>query len=791
VPDVAGHRPFATVLLILAFAIIAMEESGAQIDTSRSVLRVQFTVVHGALRADATGSGFFPSRDFVRFIRGEKTPDGKLTDGTAAGLKTVLLTELNGVLDRLSEGPEAWCERIGDENRRELVRNFSGSWDSLTLLLGEEWPRVIVEPFRAFLRASVAANLHGALYFQEGDPEDPDAAEVMFPESGVADFFVSDPLSLVHVRLHFHGADNEKDTEREIRYLRNIIARHDGALWTRELRQEIRGLVSTAYQNRGLWVDAASDISIASAKDDPKFLSVRGRKLRLVFLPFAEAHSIEIDKILYNLLPSAALDRIPYPGDAERDSVFVFNSVFRQVSLHLGAGDTTVRLPLLNTRQLQLEQMMLAPLGYGVTLGDPIHAGEGPTTVDLKIVRLADDPPDSTTGNAAPDVVGADPDNPEEIDPNRMRIERQADFIASVDTASTRQSALSGHRNYLGAGAVYRPGPGLRVFGLYRRDQLFGGQLQLQLGYDGVTEGTAIGDALTGKIAFFTDYIFFEALRRRRLSLRIAGGSDVELHRLIDGIETNERRSSGEIRTEFEHFRDLNGCLLRTAVAAEYTDLRSQRARNTAKAIVRTLDLGLTFIAEGESDDFYRQRIRVEAQLRAGLASTPESSGFRLLDMSAAWHRDLPALFAVAVDLRFRTSSAGTPLFERPSLGGARSLRGFRLDAVIARTAWSVQPEIWGCIPGTAHASGGFAGFLRGHIRLAAFVDVGGASDAPGFRYSMRYGPGAGLRCIYFPVVLKLDWAYGLGGAGNSHAGDRYADSGGSRWYFSIVTELP
>lgn len=706
-PSVAGHRPFASVLLILAFAIIAMQESSARIDTSRSVLRVRFAVVRGALRADAAGSEFIPSHNFVRLVRAEKAPDGKLTDGSAAGLKTDLLTELNGVLDRLSEGPEAWCDRIGDESQRELVRNFSGSWDSLKLLLGEEWPRVIVEPFRAFLRASVAANLHGAMYFQEGDPEDPDAAEVMFPESGVADFFVSDPLSLVEVQLRFHGADDDMDTDREIRYLRNIIARHDGALWTRELRQAIRGLVATAYENRGLWVDAASDISIASAKDDPKFLRVRGRKLRLVFLPFANAHSIEIDKILYNLLPSAALDRIPYPGDPERDSVFVFNSVFRQVSLHLGAGDASVRLPLLNTRQLQLERMMLAPLGYAVTLGNPIHAGEGPTTVDLKVVRLAGEATDSTTGNAVPGAVGADPDNPEEIDPNRMRIERQADFIASVDTASARQSDHSGHRNYLGAGAVYRPGPGLRVFGLYRCDQLFGGHLQLQLGYDGVTEGAGIGDALTGKIDFFTDYIFFEALRRRRLSLRIAGGSDVDLHRVIDGIETNERRSGGEFRTELEHFRDLDGCLLRTAIAAEYTDLRLHHARDTAKAIVRTLDLGLTFIAEGEGDDFYRQRIRVEALLRGGLASTPETSGFRLLGISTAWHRDLPELFAVAVDLRFCTASAGTPSFERPSLGGAQSLRGFRADAVIARTSWSVQPEIWGGIPGTVHASGG------------------------------------------------------------------------------------
>jgi hemolysin activation/secretion protein len=120
---------------------------------------------------------------------------------------------------------------------------------------------------------------------------------------------------------------------------------------------------------------------------------------------------------------------------------------------------------------------------------------------------------------------------------------------------------------------------------------------------------------------------------------------------------------------------------------------------------------------------------------------------------------------------RFENVLGTPPLFELPSLGGADTVRGFRPDDAIGRRLWSLQSEIWKAIPPLQP------------LKLAAFVDLGGAYQTTGSYPGLRAGPGTGLRLDLRLAVLKLDWAYGFGDAA----------TGGSRgkFYFSVALNAP
>jgi outer membrane protein assembly factor BamA len=94
-----------------------------------------------------------------------------------------------------------------------------------------------------------------------------------------------------------------------------------------------------------------------------------------------------------------------------------------------------------------------------------------------------------------------------------------------------------------------------------------------------------------------------------------------------------------------------------------------------------------------------------------------------------------------------------------------------------------LQNELWLPVPGASNATDGLALFIRRNVRLAGFVDVGGVYDTTGSKAGLRFGPGAGARIIYNLVVLKIDWAYGIGDAatGRSHG----------RFYFGVAFNRP
>jgi hemolysin activation/secretion protein len=151
--------------------------------------------------------------------------------------------------------------------------------------------------------------------------------------------------------------------------------------------------------------------------------------------------------------------------------------------------------------------------------------------------------------------------------------------------------------------------------------------------------------------------------------------------------------------------------------------------------------------------------------------------------MTGNYHQQLPRLFEADLSANIGVANIGTPIYEQPSLGGAEVLRGFRKDDAIGRRLWSLQNELWAPIPGFGDSQSSLSRFLRKQVRLAGFVDVGAVEEATGSKSGTRTGPGLGARLIFFPVVMKLDWAYGLG--------DAAVGRGHGRVYFSVSTNTP
>ena len=147
------------------------------------------------------------------------------------------------------------------------------------------------------------------------------------------------------------------------------------------------------------------------------------------------------------------------------------------------------------------------------------------------------------------------------------------------------------------------------------------------------------------------------------------------------------------------------------------------------------------------------------------------------LNAAARYHRGGHALDVAATVQR---ASAGTPVFEQPSLGGGESVRGFAVDDAIGREAWTLQSELWWPLP----RADGPAATLLSSLRAATFVDLARLRQpAAGSNAGTLRGAGLGLRLLFQPAVIKLDYAWGRGPASREPPRGRF--------YLTFTTDVP
>jgi hypothetical protein len=768
-----------TTLLCLLLALFAAspQKISAQELKDQSQLVVFVAVKDGHLVADRNKSLFNPSPVF--------TQRAKITQAEA---RTMLLDDLDQAFAALAG--LYWYALSDDEKASDAqgtlsdaatngVRHFTGSWSSFADLFNA-WASGGSNRFPLPMVFSGVGVLQDVTNFDERTPlifGDDDTAEF---DSGQITFRVADPIGDLNNAQDYQiaFADSASGAHLVARQadIVNLLRPLVGKLWR---AADIRARLEDFYVARGL----QPSITLSRAGENPKQIIIR-ESLRIARIILPQSADNEIDKILYLLLSDkefriflhhrAAImkDTLDVPGQAGLRAV--------DYGKHLGRAPGTE--PYVNLLRLQIEQQQLALIGF--TIAQVISTARpqpnGIAYVDLQVQKLADATADTKDKTDAAPLLA---NNEGVVDANLQDARRETPFVSAApppqdsSTPSSRNSSADEKKNYLGGGFLFTPGQGVKLIGIYQRSQLGLLSDNDSLSVKAGGQGSALGG-----VNYFADYVMFGALHRR-LTLQFTGSSDFTASRIFNGLKTDERRTGGLARGELEWFRDKGGNLLRTYIEGRRATVELTAGDSTVgKVNLTTLELGSLYLFD-RSAVRYPSTVRLEPRARFGLGLAATEPKYARLQLTGNYHQKLPRLFELDFSGRLEMASRATPLFELPSLGGAECLRGFRVDDALGRRLWSLQNELWVPVPGTGESNGGVNQFLRRSVRLAGFIDVGGVYQTTGTTSGARAGPGAGLRLIYNPVVLKLDWAYGLG--------DGARGTGRGRFYFTVSTNLP
>jgi hypothetical protein len=236
------------------------------------------------------------------------------------------------------------------------------------------------------------------------------------------------------------------------------------------------------------------------------------------------------------------------------------------------------------------------------------------------------------------------------------------------------------------------------------------------------------------------------------VSASLSASTSVDRNRYLDGVHVNEQ-STGELATlQWEPWRGLDGNTILFQLAPSHAVILSQ--------LLNTIKPGFEFLHNDLTSE-YPARTSIAPRVLIGLRFADcivTANTHRSFDH---WEYDLSA--------RFENAAGNPPIFELPSLGGADTVRGFRADDAIGRRLWSTQSELWHGLPRWRL------------LKIAAFMDAGGAYQTTGSYPGLREGLGTGLRLDLRVAVVKFDWAYGFG----------QAATGGSRGKFYINVVFP
>jgi hemolysin secretion/activation protein ShlB/FhaC/HecB len=800
----------------LAFALTCLAASAcvAQ-EGNQSRLHIAVAVKNGRLTVDAQNSNFQPSEMFKEKSRVYRDSLGKKGEAETRARLTIekaLFDDLNDLLAMTSQvywwllSPEQ--QELDAQGKlkdpllelRNLTDTFPNFKEKLKKAIEARGEQFVGQQQKAFQGITgqlvfdpIALETKTALILDSGDDlfnEPPfDAVE------GTIDFRVADPVAEAGLEVVLKDAGCGAQSIAKQSDISEQLKPLDGGLWR---SAEIRSLLEDFYSNLGY----QATITLSQAREPKKRVEVEEspRIARIVF-PCSESQLCQdadlLDQAVYLLLPDRAfrafirkgrpfVDIMGDSGKAEFKTV-----VIQQLITDSKPGSCPE--PYLNLFRLQTQQLQLGQIGLAVAQSLNVDRSAGGTTfVDLHVQKTTKSgaaggkAPENVTKSGAPQadsqgMINAHQQAPEQ-QPGLTPITQLPNSTTPATTEDNANRAAKApgwepaeRKNFVGGGFEYRPGQGVRVFALYQRSQLFSPQDSFSAKVGG--QGSALGT-----VNYFVDYLFFRKLHRR-LSLQLTGSSDTETNRQFAGVKIDERRTGGSARVELELFRDLSGVQLRFFAEGQRKTVELTNPDKTKdKVNLTTLDTGALYFHQTDGSRHPRT-VRIEPRIHFGLGAAASEPVFKVFSMRGNWHQKLAGLYELDFTTNAGFATDKTPLFEQPSLGGEESVRGFQRDDAVGQRAWSLQSELWTAVPGLKGSREGIGGYLRRSVRVAAFVDVGAAYKTSFSQPGLRTGPGLGARIIRFPVVIKIDWAYGLGqGIGGSAHG---------RFYFSLASNLP
>ncbi len=294
-----------------------------------------------------------------------------------------------------------------------------------------------------------------------------------------------------------------------------------------------------------------------------------------------------------------------------------------------------------------------------------------------------------------------------------------------VDLVVQKSKKSSRH---VAGGFTYKPGQGFSALGVG------------QLSSASISGGGPSG--VLGSGSYSADFLGGSA--------SVNTGVSAERNRVLDGVKVDEQSIAESATLQWQPWRDPEGNTVTLQLDPSHAVVFDQ--------VLNTIEPGIQFVRNNATSE-YPSRITISPRVLIDMR-------FADCILTADTHRSFDH-WEYDWSGRFENAVGSPPLFELPSFGGADTVRGFRADDAIGRRLWAAQTELWLPIPRLAP------------LKLATFLDVGGAYQTIGSDPGLRAGPGTGLRLDLRVAVLKFDWAYGFGAAA----------TGGSRgkFYFNVV----
>jgi hypothetical protein len=371
-------------------------------------------------------------------------------------------------------------------------------------------------------------------------------------------------------------------------------------------------------------------------------------------------------------------------------------------------------------------------------------------------------------------------DDTKRADAERLRYARDKDAVRSEsfandtgrkDTSGRRAGYEPEGRNVFQGGIEYAPKRGLRYVLGYRRLGLLGDDaLSTQLGFQ---------NEPSGDVEYTRDFALFGAFERR-LQISVRGFSDFTPERRIAGTDVDERRTGGEARTRLDLLRDLDGHSAQLTAGASWRESRTDRdGERVARRGITLVDVGALYLRSRDGTPS-AARVEIEPLVTSGY-DDDTGRWFARPSLDLRYHRFVGDFLQWDVRGRGATASGGTPDVELPSFGGDTSVRGYRPDAGLGRTAWALQNELWLPLRIGLGLPSGWQPFLRRNVAVAVLGDIGGLHGARDDFSGIKGGAGLGLRVVWQDhLTFRLDWAHTLGGRDHGR--------GGSGVYFTVTT---
>ncbi|MEX0780727.1 MAG: BamA/TamA family outer membrane protein [Balneolales bacterium] len=328
--------------------------------------------------------------------------------------------------------------------------------------------------------------------------------------------------------------------------------------------------------------------------------------------------------------------------------------------------------------------------------------------------------------------------------------------LRDINTNSVESSLVQGNNpasqgHTLQFGTAYEPGPGPRIFAQYIYSGFPSGYTTADLGW---------ARQLFGGLSY-THYFIPGRWGDRQATITPSVSTEYHPNRLLDGVETDERRTGGGLAGSLEFLLPAYW-RYDQQLRVHYSSVRLSPEEGpvsyTSIAILETAPR----LARNAIFGILPNDLLFEGRLLSGW-DYESSSLFGRFRLGGRWHNTLGSGFALSTEVHGEWVTTDAPIFEQASFGGNFSVRGYRPDTQIGRLLGTAQQEVWIPVPGTTDAIEGFASILRSSFRFAAFFDAGVIqnTDSPGMS-GFRSGAGLGARLRLGGITLRIDWGHRL-----------------------------